>query len=31
MLPSMLALNYFACFEEKICVADRIEEPMKNE
>ncbi len=30
MLLSMLVLNYFACFEAKICVCDRIEDSMKN-
>jgi hypothetical protein len=25
----MLVINYLACFEAKICVCDKIEDPMK--
>ncbi len=29
MLLKMLVINYLACFEAKICVCDKIEDPMK--
>jgi len=27
----MLALNYFACFKEKICICDTVEDTIENE